>query len=39
MLFLQGYYWPTILKDQIIYAKSCEECQKDGPIQQVTYIQ
>ena len=35
MLFRQGYYWPTILKDCINYAKSCEECQKHGPIQQV----
>jgi len=35
MLFRQGYYWSTILKDCINYAKSCEECQKHGPIQQV----
>ena len=35
MLFRQGYYWPTILKDCINYAKSCEECQKHGLIQQV----
>jgi len=34
-LFRQGYYWPTILKDCINYTKSCEECQKHGPIQQV----
>ena len=35
MLFRQGYYWPTILKICINYAKSCEECQKHDPIQQV----
>ena len=35
MLFRQGYYWPTILKDCINYAKSCEECEKHGLIQQV----
>jgi len=35
MLYRQGYYWPTILKDCINYAKSCEECQKHGTIQQV----
>ena len=32
MLFRQGYCWPTILKDCINYAKSCEECPKHGPI-------
>ena len=35
MLFRQGYYWLTILKDCINYEKSGEECQKHGPIQQV----
>ena len=35
MLFRQGYYWPTILKDCINYAKSCKECQKHGLVQQV----
>jgi len=28
MLFQQGYFLPTILKDCINYAKSWEECQK-----------
>lgn len=36
MLFRQGYYWPTILEDCINYAKSCEDCQKHGLIQQVS---
>ena len=35
MLFRQGNYWPTILKDCISCAKSCEECHKHSLIQQV----
>ena len=35
VLFWQGYYWPTILKDCINYAKSYDNCKKHGPIQQV----
>ncbi|CAL8174633.1 unnamed protein product [Prunus armeniaca] len=30
-----GYYWPTILKDCIEYAKGCQDCQKQGPVQYV----
>ncbi|CAL8112722.1 unnamed protein product [Prunus armeniaca] len=29
------YYWLTILKDCIDYAKGCKDCQKQGPIQHV----
>ena len=35
ILFWLGYYLPTILKDCINYAKSCEELQKHGLVQQV----
>ncbi|XP_008240624.1 PREDICTED: uncharacterized protein LOC103339121 [Prunus mume] len=31
----QGYYWPTILKNCIEYAKGCIKCQIYGPIQRV----
>ncbi|XP_058215842.1 uncharacterized protein LOC131326938 [Rhododendron vialii] len=30
-----GYYWPTIRKDCISYAKGCQKCQQCGPIQRV----
>ncbi|CAL8162367.1 unnamed protein product [Prunus armeniaca] len=30
-----GYYWPTILKNCIEYAKGCIKCQIYGPIQRV----
>ncbi|CAL8136582.1 unnamed protein product [Prunus armeniaca] len=30
-----GYYWPTILKNYIEYAKGCIKCQIYGPIQRV----
>ncbi|CAL8990492.1 unnamed protein product, partial [Prunus brigantina] len=30
-----GYYWPSILKDCIEYAKACIKCQIYGPIQRV----
>ena len=33
-----GYFWPTILKDCIDFAKSCLACQKYGPIQHVLAI-
>ncbi|BFG30771.1 hypothetical protein CerSpe_170450 [Prunus speciosa] len=36
LLRRQGYYWPTILKDCIDYAKGCKDCQKHGPIQYVS---
>jgi hypothetical protein len=35
LLFRQGVYWPTLLKDCIEFAKSCQECQKHGGIQHV----
>ena len=31
----QRYYWPTLVKDCIMFAKSCEECQRHGHIQNV----
>nr|KYP55434.1 Transposon Ty3-G Gag-Pol polyprotein [Cajanus cajan] len=31
----KGLYWPTMIKDCIEFARSCEECQKHGPIQRV----
>ncbi|XP_073304605.1 uncharacterized protein [Primulina huaijiensis] len=30
-----GYYWPSILKDCIKYAKGCQPCQKHGNIQRI----
>lgn len=36
MLFRLGIYWPIALKDCINYEKSCEECQKHDPMQQVS---
>ncbi|KAF7152527.1 hypothetical protein RHSIM_Rhsim01G0085000 [Rhododendron simsii] len=30
-----GYYWPTIRKDCISYAKGCQKYQQYGPIQRV----
>ncbi|XP_058192046.1 uncharacterized protein LOC131309425 [Rhododendron vialii] len=30
-----GYYWPTIRKDCISYAKGYQKCQQYGPIQRV----
>jgi len=34
-LFRQGMYWPTMLKDCIEFAKSCQECQLHAGIQHV----
>nr|KYP43117.1 Gypsy retrotransposon integrase-like protein 1 [Cajanus cajan] len=31
----KGYYCPSMIKDCIEFAKSCEECQKHGPIQRL----
>nr|KYP48747.1 Transposon Ty3-G Gag-Pol polyprotein [Cajanus cajan] len=31
----KGFYWPTMIKNCIEFAKSCEECQRHGPIQRV----
>lgn len=28
LLFRQGLYWPTMLKDCIEFAKRCQECEK-----------
>ena len=33
-----SYYWPTILKDCIEYAKGCQACQKHGTIRYVPII-
>jgi hypothetical protein len=30
-----GYFWPSIRKDCIMYAKGCQKCQLHGPIQRV----
>ncbi|CAL2259744.1 unnamed protein product [Prunus armeniaca] len=35
LLRRHSYYWPTILKDCIDYAKGCKDFQKLGPIQHV----
>nr|KYP68997.1 Transposon Ty3-I Gag-Pol polyprotein [Cajanus cajan] len=31
----KGYFWPSMFKDCIEFAKGCEECQKHGPIHRV----
>ena len=36
LLFRQGVYWPTMLKDCIDFAKGCQECQKHAGIQRVS---
>ncbi|XP_075515591.1 uncharacterized protein LOC142550238 [Primulina tabacum] len=30
-----GYYWPSILKDCIKYARGCQSCQRHGNIQRI----
>jgi len=35
LLFRQGMYWPTMLKDCTEFAKSCQECQLHAGIQHV----
>ncbi|WJX50210.1 hypothetical protein P8452_36545 [Trifolium repens] len=35
LLFRQGVYWPTMLKDCIEFAKGCQECQRHSGIQHV----
>lgn len=35
LLFCQGMYWPTMLKDYIKFAKGCQECQVHGDIHHV----
>jgi ribonuclease HI len=38
LLRRHGYYWPTILKDCITFAKGCQECQRHGPIHRIPNI-
>jgi len=35
LMFRQGLYWPSTLKDCIKFAKGCQECQKHAGIQHV----
>jgi len=35
LLFRQGVYWPTMLKECIEFAKGCQECKKHVGIQRV----
>lgn len=35
ILFRQGVYWPTMLKDYTEFAKGCQECQIHAGIQHV----
>jgi ribonuclease HI len=35
LLFRQGVYWPTMLKDCIEFAKGCQGCQEHAGIQRV----
>lgn len=35
LLFCQGMYWPTMLKDCVEFAKRCQECQVRAGIQHV----
>ncbi|KAK2436540.1 protein NYNRIN [Trifolium repens] len=35
LLFRQGLYWPSMLKDCIEFAKGCQECQRHSDIQHV----
>lgn len=35
LLFRQGVYWPTMLKDCVEFAKGCQECQVHTGIQHV----
>nr|KYP38119.1 Retrotransposable element Tf2 [Cajanus cajan] len=35
----KGYFWPSMFKDCIKFAKGCEECQKHGPIHRVPAIE
>lgn len=34
LIHKHGFYWPSMEKDCIEYAKGCQACQKHGPIQQ-----
>ncbi|XP_061999142.1 uncharacterized protein LOC133716446 [Rosa rugosa] len=33
-----GYYWPSILRDCIEFAKGCQDCQAHGPVQHIPNI-
>jgi len=35
LLFRQGVYWPSMLKDCVDFAKGCQECQVHAGIQHV----
>ena len=35
ILYRRKVYWPSMVKDSFEFAKSCEECQKHGNIQDV----
>jgi len=35
LLFRQGMYWPTMLKDCVEFTKRCQECQRHARIQHV----
>src|SRR6266487_1711157 len=35
LLFRQGLYWPSMLKDYIEFAKGCQDCQRHAGIQHV----
>ena len=30
-----GYFWPSMRKECIAYARGCKKCQQHGPIQRV----
>ncbi|GKV11605.1 hypothetical protein SLEP1_g22849 [Rubroshorea leprosula] len=32
---IHGFFWPSVLKDCIAYAKGCKSCQIHGPLQRV----
>ena len=38
LLFRQGVYWLTVLKDCIEFAKGCQECEKHVGIQRVVKL-
>ncbi|XP_040364410.1 uncharacterized protein LOC121049974 [Rosa chinensis] len=38
LLRRHGYYWPSILKDCIAFAKGCADCQAHGPVQHHKFI-
>ncbi|BFG41093.1 hypothetical protein CerSpe_273670 [Prunus speciosa] len=33
-----GYFWPIMEKDCFDYAKRCEDCQRNGPIQHILVV-